>query len=515
MTSFFVRGFRSFRASAHTRRACVAGYQPLMAAALSVFSACGSTEGAPVGAAEPALGSAREALSAYSGKPQEGSGPQMDPHRRRMTGEQLFNEPFPGTNGRSCATCHVAADNFTLTPAHVQKLLETNPDDPLFNKLDADDPNATPLTFEHLKKGLVRVILDLPDNMDLIDAAGNVTTPADRTVSVWRAVPSVVNAAITAPFQYDGRAASLQDQAQGAILAHSEGRATPRAELDKIADFQNSQFSSGRARFVAKELARGVEREDVPDVDARMHLTRSERRGRELYNQACEVCHGGPAKNQIVDREIHDLAFGTIKPDGNLLYTVPATTPPTPVLSSNPDNEFLNLGFAFLTQLAQFGFPGIFNATVEFPRYRYRFYTDGTRSQQLVDLPPPPQLASDDPAAAFSPKLDADGNPIVGPNLLPQFFSTDPGRAAITGQPIDFEAFDMPPLRGVAKTAPYFHDNSAETLKDAVDFYSRFILQVFTPLNLPPVNPPETEGGPPESFTPKQKRDLLAFLNRL
>ena len=113
------------------------------------------------------------------------------------------------------------------------------------------------------------------------------------------------------------------------------------------------------------------------------------------------------------------------------------------------------------------------------------------------------------------PLVDENGAPIVGPNLLPQLFSTDPGRAAITGNPHDFEAFDMPPLRGIANTAPYFHDNSAETLRDAVDLYSRFILPFFTMLNLPAVNPPENGGFFQEALTPQQKQDLLEFLQVL
>ncbi|MFY0539457.1 hypothetical protein [Nannocystis pusilla] len=103
--------------------------------------------------------------------------------------EPLFKEAFQGTNGRSCATCHVPEDNFTLTPDHVARLLATNPDDPLFAAIDADDPAAETLTFEHLKKGLVRVWLTLPDNMDVIDDAGNVTTPPDRKIFVWRGCP--------------------------------------------------------------------------------------------------------------------------------------------------------------------------------------------------------------------------------------------------------------------------------------------------------------------------------------
>jgi Di-haem cytochrome c peroxidase len=176
-----------------------------------------------------------------------------------VTVEPRFKEAFPGTNGRSCASCHVPEDGFTLTPAYVARLLETNPNDPLFNAIDADDPTADPLTFEHLKKGLVRVWLTLPDNMDLIDDGGNVITPSNRKLFVWRGVPSIADSALTAPYQLDGRVETLEQQAQAAISGHSEGGEVNKAELERIAAFERSVFSSDRARKVADELASGVE----------------------------------------------------------------------------------------------------------------------------------------------------------------------------------------------------------------------------------------------------------------
>jgi cytochrome c peroxidase len=51
-------------------------------------------------------------------------------------------------------------------------------------------------------------------------------------------------------------------------------------------------------------------------------------------------------------------------------------------------------------------------------------------------------------------------------------FTPDPGRAAITGDIRDLNAFDTPSLRGVKHTAPYFHDNSATTLHEVVVHYN-------------------------------------------
>ena len=488
----------------------------LPAISILALSACGG-----MADDSAATGTLSEALQGGNGNGNghgNGNGNGHGHGHKPPSGEQLFETAFEGTNGRSCATCHVPDQHTALTPAHVTALLASNPADPLFNPIDADDPLAAVPTYEHLKKGLVRVILDLPDNMDLIDFEGNVVTPPDRTIEVWRAVPSVENTAISAPYQYDGRKETLQEQAQGAVTAHSEGGPVSARDLDAIADFQQGLFTSNRAKKVAKKLDQGVPAEDIRRPELQMDdLTPAQERGLEVYNIACEGCHGGSKNLQVTNREVHDRAFVQLKADGNVLFDT-TVQPPAAVLLPQPNNEFMNVGFANLTYLGQiFGdlFGPRFNATVPLPQYRYRFYTDGSRTVQKVDLPPVPQTVSGFPFDLRA-ALDENGAPIVGPNFLPQLFSTDPGRAATTGDPADFEAFDMPQLRGIANTAPYFHDNAAETLRDAVDLYSRFILPFFGPaLNLPANLPPENGGFFPESLSPEQKSDLLEFLQIL
>ncbi|HMJ15158.1 MAG TPA: hypothetical protein VK524_27275, partial [Polyangiaceae bacterium] len=180
------------------------------------------------------------------------------------SGKRLFERPFKGSNGRACATCHVLGEDTTLKPESVTARLAKNPKDPLFDRLDADDPGAAELQFEHLKKGLVRVVLTLPDNMDVIDTEGHVITAQDRKIFVWRAVPSVADVAITAPYQLDGREATLQEQAQGAISSHSAGPEVSAFALDQIAAFQRQVFSSPRVRLVSDLLALGVPEAYVP-----------------------------------------------------------------------------------------------------------------------------------------------------------------------------------------------------------------------------------------------------------
>jgi hypothetical protein len=72
--------------------------------------------------------------------------------------------------------------------------------------------------------------------------------------------------------------------------------------------------------------------------------------------------------------------------------------------------------------------------------------------------------------------------------------TSDPGRAMVTGKWADIGKFKGPVLRGLAARAPYFHNGSAATLLDAVDFYNdRFNL----------------------NLTREQKADLVAFLRTL
>jgi len=98
------------------------------------------------------------------------------------------------------------------------------------------------------------------------------------------------------------------------------------------------------------------------------------------------------------------------------------------------------------------------------------------------------------------PALDISGLPVFmlsctsGPLTGQSFVVTDPGRALISGKYADIGKVKGPILRGLAARAPYFHNGSAATLLDVVEFYNqRFNL----------------------GFTEQQKSDLVAFLETL
>jgi cytochrome c peroxidase len=52
-------------------------------------------------------------------------------------------------------------------------------------------------------------------------------------------------------------------------------------------------------------------------------------------------------------------------------------------------------------------------------------------------------------------------------------YTTDPGRALISGRCADVGSIVMQQLRGLSARAPYFANGSAETLHDVVEFYNR------------------------------------------
>ena len=81
----------------------------------------------------------------------------------------------------------------------------------------------------------------------------------------------------------------------------------------------------------------------------------------------------------------------------------------------------------------------------------------------------------------------------------------------------DWGKFDVPGLRGISKTAPYFHNNSADTLEEVVDHYTEFFKQVQA--NRPPgVVPPiiTTDGvNFDRALKPEDRASLLAYLRKL
>jgi hypothetical protein len=195
------------------------------------------------------------------------------------------------------------------------------------------------------------------------------------------------------------------------------------------------------------------------------------------------------------------MAFPALKPDGTVLF--PPVPPDEtsnefvrPVYAAQPNNEFINIGSAYENYLAHSDATEhvSFTKDLSFPQYRFRFYKDASKAEVIAELPPTLPRHPEFPDNPLFLVTDENGNFILGPNQGAQLYSTDPGRAAITGNPYDFEAFDIPTLRGIGKTAPYWHNHISATLLDVVELYSDHLLSKFPTLLQPGEKETDPEG---------------------
>jgi cytochrome c peroxidase len=293
-------------------------------------------------------------------------------------GEDLF---FHGTfsgNGRTCATCHDPRNEFTVSPALIQQRYASDPDHPLFRAVDSDDGDGRAYT-KLTTLAVFNVVIPLHPNVTLVD------DPLRRTITVRRGAPSIANVGLTGPYLQDGRAATLQEQAKGAIRGHMQPRHDPTAkELDALARFERDVLYPLRMRSV-RDTSDPVAKEPGFSVPVQ---SQAAQRGKVSFDNFCRKCHDGELADQ----------------------------PQNPTLS--------RFSSVFVSEENRPNFPMI---RLAFKR------PDGT---------------------------------------IVETITPDPGRAAITGDMRDLDAFDTPSLRGVKHTAPYFHDNSASSLDEVIEHYN-------------------------------------------
>jgi cytochrome c peroxidase len=386
-----------------------------------------------------------------------------------------------GGNGRSCADCHIPRDSFQLSPASAEARFQFlqwrrtwNPaaQDPLFLPLDADDfrvNGAAANDFSNLREnGLVRITMPLPANVRLIDPATNAVS-TETSVDVWRATPSVFNVKLTGPdganpqwprgpnvtggYQLDGRKADLQEQALGALESHAQIAKAPSTRL--LDDLAAFQnVLFSSPRVRALSDAVRAGVTPLPNVDP--PLSELEQQGKVVFTRACAQCHGGPGQSTTqspLPLRFHDISSQCPRPVDTV---VPA---------------------------------------------RFTF------------APCPPRLARN--ARTYEITL-ANGTVV-------RRVSSDPGRALLTGfvggppPADDWNKLDVNGLRGIAQTAPYFHNNSADTLEQVIEHYIAFYkrAQVTAP---PGVVPPftTTDGVHfDRQPLPEETAALLAYLKVL
>jgi len=386
------------------------------------------------------------------------SGSSVQPVRDLLEGARLFDEETFGGNGRTCLTCH-SRQTGTVSPSDARARFRHNPDDPLFVHDGSDDDDGDGFgDGQHVTRMLesatflMRIRLH-PD----IEVKGH---PEIREVTVRRGTPTTLNTPALDPvLMLDGRQPTLQEQALGAITQHAQAtRAVTSRELDLIAGFQRTPlfFSSPELLLFA------FTGRNPPVLPA--GRTASEKRGRIFFEDlppdftvnppnfkpgACAACHSGPLLNQTNQ-------------------FLPVAVPPGTRFQSVLVSEFNAAG----------------NPVLEF-----------VFRNQLRDL---------DPAT----------NVDHVPDGIVEVSSPDPGRALITGRADEVGSFDqlnafkISPLRGITRTAPYFHDNSARTLEDVAEHYRNFFLIVSDPDGPGPLQPVLV-------LTDQDKKDIVAYMKLL
>jgi cytochrome c peroxidase len=394
-----------------------------------------------------------------------------------------------GGNGRSCADCHMPSESFQLSPAaararfdalQARRASDPDADDPLFRPVDADDfrQNGDRASdFSNLvENGLVRVTMPLPRNVRLIDPATG--RPTDETsVDLWRAVMPVLNVAITGP---DG---VLPVWPPGAPRVPIQGQ-------DPI----------------------GPNRQGGYQHDARFGTLQEQARGALLAH--AQVSGEPPA------RLLDDLAAYQ-----KTLFTSPAVelladailTGSTPFPDPDPPlDELEQQGKGVFTRACAQCHGGSLHpsgstAETAFVRPLVRYHMISTQCPRPAEdgfAPCPERLERN---ARTYRITRADGSFQI-------VTTSDPGRLLLTGQPADLFVMDPTQLRGIARTAPYFHNNSAATLEEVLDHYDAFFARVarLNPApNLPPLLSSNGRVVDRGFVAAEERAALLAYLRKL
>ena len=256
----------------------------------------------------------------------------------------------------------------------------------------------------------IRYTIALPPWLTLAD------DPGATHVTVFRGIPSTRNTPALDPFLlHDGRASTLQRQALAAIHDHYGDNSTEptQAQLDAIAEFQRTDshfFSSDEL----EEFAAGGPPPELPPG-----VTPAEKRGRMFF---VDAPFAPPSKNGI-------CALCHSGPMLNRVSQAHSDVPGSPP----PGVRFIDTGVTL----------------VNAPNNPIRTWIidDGINPVVTVESPDIGLLLNPAP-------------PSPPPSVIPRAFFAN--------------LFKVPTLWGVKDTAPYFHDNGAKTLRDAVAHYQRF-----------------------------------------
>jgi cytochrome c peroxidase len=446
------------------------------------------------------------------------------------------NNPFfqnLGTNGRTCATCHVAGNAFGLSVPNVrERFRETRGLDPLFSPNDgANCPNATSgdNPAEHsllLNNGLIRIALQVPLNAQFKISAirdpygcAIVTDPTtgQQTVSVYRRPLPTTNLRYLSAVMFDGREtiaplndkntfqanllADLMHQAMDATTGHAQGLPPTEAQQESIANFElglsSAQAFDGRAGLLSADGAHGGalnlhQQYYQPGINDSLGGDPSGAKFSATAFTIFDSWANLPEQHQLFNR--FKVADRKKIAAGEALFNTRALTisdvrglNDNSALGATPVPPFQG------TCTTCHDAPNVGNHSFPLPLDIGTGHDSANESN--------PQIANGLSQLNFP---DVPVYEITGcPNPFQQagqpaepfvIYTTDPGKALTSGFCSDVNRIKGPILRGLAARAPYFHNGAAQDLNALINFYNlRFQM----------------------NLTEEEKSDFVAFLNSL
>ncbi|HET7296339.1 MAG TPA: hypothetical protein VFI66_04310 [Gemmatimonadales bacterium] len=415
-----------------------------------------------------------------------------------------------GTNGRSCATCHLASDAFGLSAVSAQaRFAATGGTDPMFAAVDgancptatpADGPAAYSLMRDH---GLVRVALPVPAGAEYtLEVVHNPygCALAGGAVSVYRRPLPATNLSFISAVMFDGRESvqpltspgtylqnlqtDLAHQAMDATLGHAQATSSPSAaQLSAIVSFELALFTAQVVDDAAGELtAQGASGGPVPLAD------------QPFFPGINDPLGGNPTGAPFNPAAFSIFArWADLSSGGRYAAARAAVARGEVIFNTHP------IAITDVKGLNDVNLP-VINGTCT--------TCHDTPNVGDHSLPVPldigtshaPGLESNPRIAAALAQLSVPDLPvyrltcITGPLAGTVSYSTDPAKALLSGRCADIGRGKGPILRGLAARAPYFHNGAAATLAEAVNFYNERFHMTLTEL---------------------EKADLVAFLRSL
>ncbi|UGB45248.1 hypothetical protein LQ772_14880 [Frateuria edaphi] len=418
----------------------------------------------------------------------------------RIDHDNAFFQGF-GSNGRSCDSCHRQAQGWSITPQELrQRFARTSGMDPIFALVDgAVSPLADVSSVEArrsayamlLNRGLIRVGRPIPDNAQfrlsaVDDPYGYASAhelslfrrPLPSTNLIWltavmwdaRETFTPFNPPMDAGIDVQDLRSSLAQQARNAILGHEQAaRAPTDAIIDSIVEFELHLVTAQ----VDDNAAGRLNESDALGGPAILALQRfwigindtlgNDPTGDAFDENAMRLFDSWDDPGQF-NRDRRGRARAAIARGEKLFNSMRINISGVAGLNDVTGKSVIR-GSCSSCHNA----PNIGNHSVALPVN----IGVADASRRTPDLP-----------------LYTLTNLATGKSVQ----TTDPGLAMITGKWADIGKFKGPILRGLAARAPYFHNGSAATLGDVVDFYdTRFKIHM----------------------SAQQKRDLVAFLSAL